>query len=198
MHFLTYVLVPGSTKNVEKAVAKALAPFQEGELDSRGWWDWYQIGGRWSGCLSEYDPEKDPKNIEKCDLCEGTGVRDDRVGVANGFPTMTLKPEVAKSVGRTVGYCNGCGGLGKRTKWPTQWDTHRGDIQCPSVALTKDMPYRVVLASGEVLHSENFVPSRKVGGGKFVKTKDYNKIVKAELKKAAAAGQLVVVVDCHN
>ena len=27
-------------------------------------WDWYQIGGRWTGYYSNYDPATDPKNIE--------------------------------------------------------------------------------------------------------------------------------------
>lgn len=27
-------------------------------------WDWYQIGGRWTGLLDGYDPQKDPKNLE--------------------------------------------------------------------------------------------------------------------------------------
>lgn len=25
-------------------------------------WDWYQVGGRWTGTLDGYDPETDPKN----------------------------------------------------------------------------------------------------------------------------------------
>ena len=44
-----------------------------------GRWDWYQIGGRWTGALSEgaYDPELAPENITSCSLCGGSGVRVD-------------------------------------------------------------------------------------------------------------------------
>lgn len=40
----------------------------------RSKWDWWQVGGRWTGMMDpEYDPQTDPNNIEKCDLCGGTG-----------------------------------------------------------------------------------------------------------------------------
>lgn len=70
-------------------------------------WDWYQIGGRWTGYWGNYDPEKDPDNIETCWLCQGTGTRTD-MKVNNG--------------------CNGCQGTGKAVRWPTQWKTYAGDI----------------------------------------------------------------------
>jgi hypothetical protein len=40
-------------------------------------WDWYQIGGRWTGVLDNYNPEKDPKNQEPCPYCKTTGIRTD-------------------------------------------------------------------------------------------------------------------------
>lgn len=59
-------------------------------------WDWWGIGGRWTGFLDPtYDPTKDPRNIETCWLCKGTGTRTDMT-VANG--------------------CNGCDGTGKSVK----------------------------------------------------------------------------------
>lgn len=71
-------------------------------------WDWYSIGGRYSGKFElGYDPEKDPANIETCDLCGGTGIRNDSV-VQNKE-------------------CNGCHGKGRRAKWPTQW-VNKGNI----------------------------------------------------------------------
>lgn len=76
----------------------------------RSQWDWWQVGGRWSGFFAEdgYDPTTDPDNIETCDVCAGTGRRDDALGRAERErdPSYT---------------CNGCGGKGTRTKWPTQW-----------------------------------------------------------------------------
>jgi len=67
-------------------------------------WDWWQVGGRYSGKFSPgYDPETDPNHQETCWLCRGTGKRIDMV-VENG--------------------CNGCQGKGISTKWPTQWIAH--------------------------------------------------------------------------
>ncbi len=35
------------------------------DRNPEGYWDWYQIGGRWTGALNpEYKPEKDPANKE--------------------------------------------------------------------------------------------------------------------------------------
>jgi hypothetical protein len=85
-------------------------------------WDWYQIGGRWTGTLTGYDPEKDPRNHETCSQCDGTGFRRDALG----------NEERAKDPTYT---CNGCGTFdvdkkvwshgpldpGKSVKWPTEW-----------------------------------------------------------------------------
>lgn len=38
-------------------------------------WDWYTVGGRWSGCLDpDYDPEDDARNYELCRACGGSGI----------------------------------------------------------------------------------------------------------------------------
>lgn len=35
-------------------------------------WDWYQVGGRWTGLLdSDYDPMDDPNNVVACPHCKG-------------------------------------------------------------------------------------------------------------------------------
>ena len=36
-------------------------------------WDSWRIGGRWTGVLADYDPEVDPRNLEICRSCAGTG-----------------------------------------------------------------------------------------------------------------------------
>jgi hypothetical protein len=71
-------------------------------------WDWYQIGGRWTGYLDPtYEPSKDPRNQTSCELCHGTGLRNDQLGrdARAKDPTYT---------------CNGCKD-GVKTKWPTSW-----------------------------------------------------------------------------
>lgn len=135
-HYLGFVLIPGEG-NPDALVAETLAPYSEhleveqrpyGEPDDdgvvdtygynpRGCWDWFTVGGRWTGHLAQlvtgepYAPATDPANVERCDYCDGTGVRRD---------------------GITPGTCNSCldstdpgawnkPGRGYRTKWPTQW-----------------------------------------------------------------------------
>lgn len=76
-------------------------------------WDWYVIGGRWTGVLDNYDPRKDPKNIEECYLCEGTGKRNDEIGKQ----ARKENPEYT---------CNGCDGEGKRSKFT--YEEHENNI----------------------------------------------------------------------
>jgi hypothetical protein len=69
----------GRDGDVNDLVSAALAPYNEdppeAEYDEEGnctngakhadnFWDWWQIGGRWTGTLSGYDPEKDPCNAD--------------------------------------------------------------------------------------------------------------------------------------
>lgn len=58
MHHGTLVII-APTDDIDGAVAAMIGPYGDGRE-----WDWYQIGGRWTGCLSNgaYDPEKDPAN----------------------------------------------------------------------------------------------------------------------------------------
>lgn len=98
-----------SELGLEAAISWEMAPFDENRECFRDGsrWDWYQVGGRYTGHLDGYDPETDPQNIVTCNLCEGTGKRLDMT-VANG--------------------CNVCKGTGKHVQWPTQWKKHNGDI----------------------------------------------------------------------
>lgn len=54
--------------------------------NDKGFWDWWQIGGRWSGIkFKNYDPRKDPRNHKKCDMCHGTGYRDSNICNVCGY-----------------------------------------------------------------------------------------------------------------
>lgn len=64
-----------------------------------------------------------------CDLCQGTGIRTDAVGVENGMPTRALSPEMSMLTGRTHGYCNGCQGEGKKDAWETNYGLDLEDIE---------------------------------------------------------------------
>lgn len=60
MHASCLIIIKADLKDgtSEEYVSMAMNPFQE--EDSNGWWDWFVIGGRWSGQLSriKLDPEK--------------------------------------------------------------------------------------------------------------------------------------------
>lgn len=64
----------------------------------------------------------------ECDLCSGTGIRTDEVGVENKMPEMELSPEMAILTGRTHGYCNKCRGEGKTDHWDTHYFLDLDDL----------------------------------------------------------------------
>ena len=68
-------------------------------------WDWYQIGGRWSGYWADYDPSGDPKNSIPCYRCKGTAKE------SNGTDK-----------------CRMCQGTGKTVSWPTSWSPIEEDM----------------------------------------------------------------------
>lgn len=69
MHHHLEIIMP-TTQDIEAAIAKILAPFDENSED-RGechtFWDWYVIGGRWTGTKEscKYDAEKVEQFYEK-------------------------------------------------------------------------------------------------------------------------------------
>ncbi len=128
MHFYALAVIPGDG-DVDRLVAEALAPYDvrrevellagpDGEAhwhNPDGLWDWFQIGGRWTGVLSGYRPADDPELMRTCRWCAGTGRRDDEVGRERraADPAFT---------------CNGCDGRGEMPAWPTEWPRHHGDV----------------------------------------------------------------------
>lgn len=54
---------------------------------------------------------------EACNLCDCTGIRNDKVGEDMGMPTKELSPEVQILTGRTHGWCNACQGVGTTESW---------------------------------------------------------------------------------
>lgn len=178
MHYAILVLIPGAAET-KTAVDTAMAPFSEHTDPDHGRWDWFQIGGRWSGRLSGYDPEKDARNIERCDLCEGTGTRRDAIGLAQGMVDRA--------------WCNGCDGKGQRVKWPTQWAAHPGD-RSARVPMFEDITgsfHAVVTLDGRWLSHERW------DGHDFVDV-PWEPDVRDALTEAKAKGAHAVVVDCHS
>jgi len=74
-----------------------------------------------NGRVAEYEKKYREMLVElpreHCDLCEGTGIRTDKVGEGLGMPTQKLEPEWATLTGRTHGTCNACNGVGTKENW---------------------------------------------------------------------------------
>lgn len=110
MHKGVIILVKATSRNEAKDNAQEFLAGYENDV-----WDWYQIGGRWCGTLTGYDPRKDPANLKTCDLCNGTGMRNDQLGLDLRKQDPTYK-------------CNGCSGKGKEVVWPTNFEGRNDDI----------------------------------------------------------------------
>lgn len=130
MHYFAAVVVPPDTtiETAEQVVRPLLEPFNEeleieqytedGETywrNPQGKWDWWTVGGRWTGVWSDYDPTTDTANLEPCFICQGTGMRMDALAI-----------EFRKT---DPGYtCNGCDGKGRAVKHPPQWRPFMADV----------------------------------------------------------------------
>ena len=60
--------------------------------------------------------------LEPCKCCDATGIRSDKVGQEMGMPGKELEQHVAIVVGRTTGWCNSCGGIGKVEPFSLNYD----------------------------------------------------------------------------
>lgn len=194
-------VVSGGSENLEEILRERMSPFCEhNEYDSDEeyeehrdslFWDWFQIGGRWTGLLSGYDPEKNPDNYSVCSLCGGIGQRH--------FPGWEREEN------RKWMECNGCDGTGYAFAWPTQWKFHNGDVMKVEDVLKifdpeKHTPYSFLSLDGIPYHSmiwdsaiKNLEYSREGG---YVKTPNWSELVKTLLEQAK--DHYVVVVDYHS
>lgn len=78
---------------------------------------------------ADYNTEKANLPMEKCELCESTGIRKDSVGVEMGMPEKELDESVAIVVGRSKGWCNACNGLGERPSFATSYDFTEDNVK---------------------------------------------------------------------
>lgn len=129
-HFLTYVV---SETGEEEEITRLLAPYDENDEWFRegSRWDWWVVGGRFTGSLDGYDPASDPANVETCNICAGTGDRPGWVFYEDG------ERKFADDWARECNGCNACQGEGKKTSWPTQWAAHEGDTAPVSFVLER-------------------------------------------------------------
>ena len=173
-------------ENIDKAVEVAMEPYQERDYDDdiAGFWDWWQIGGRWTGAhVPGYDPEADPNNIEICQYCNGTGFRTDRGGdeAREKDPTYTCNAcgnFDRDEKGKAIGWKHGAAGAGKTVKWPTSWAHFPGDIMA-----VKDLP--------ESLDCYTLLVKDFIATG-------FNGLVVPKLKELGVIDGYLVTVDYHS
>ena len=172
MHYHAEVWIE-SDKNDEKQVKEAMAPYHE---RGKGFWEWYQVGGRWKGVhVPGYKAEDDPENQKNpCTWCNGTGTRED-----------------------TGKKCNACDGKGVGTKWPTEWQPHAKDV-IPVAEIPDTLaPFTLVLP-GKVFHREEYHPEEKDIDRKFQETEFAKKTVKQVLQEEKITSGYLVTVDYHS
>lgn len=184
-HYVVLVLLNDrcskGCKSVESLIEKAMMPFCENNGGDK--WDWYAIGGRWTGMLDpKYDPTKDPRNIETCQYCHGTGKRTDTVGA-----------EEAAWM-KKCGGCNGCHGTGKVVKFSLiPFD---GDVKSvKDVLKLKDdvIPLSIITPDGEWYEQGEMGWFACMSNNKG--KEKWRKEAKGLLKKFKDC--TAVVVDCH-
>ncbi len=195
MHYHAEVWVE-NLNDVHEEVTRLMEPHREADGDgdigfADGFWDFWQIGGRYTGCHTpEYDPMMDPRNIEDCFLCHGTGFRRD-----------AFVDEIRRT---TPSYtCNGCGeqkdgvwthgphGPGKKTKWPTEWAHHYGDV-IPVSAVDDKLTAYTLIVENQVFHMETW------NGKEWVDQPFKTKGVKQQLNELGITTGYLVTVDYHS
>lgn len=148
MHYYALAVIPDDAEDVTDAVATLMAPYREGDEEGdTGFWDWYSIGGRYTGRISGYDPSTDPINYTPCRLCEGTGVRRDGIATGQGTHLIELvEPRFDKTHRRygETGWCNGCNGTGMERNWSNA--PHAGDVGVAGDVT--DSPFTLVTSEG--------------------------------------------------
>lgn len=177
------LLVVTDRRPDERELEILMAPYYEEEGNDNCKWDWYQIGGRWTGHLDpDYDPDFDARNIETCTICNGTGMRTDNVGNDIRSKDPNYK-------------CNGCDGNGKRTKWPTQWAKFDGDqVQVKDLKPNADLNFFAYLVDGQ------WYEKGEMGWFGIVldeKNPDQWKEQQNKIRAALKPEQWLTVVDVH-
>lgn len=152
-----------------------------------GFYDWYQIGGRYTGRkIKDYDPRKDPQNFEKCIICNGTGYRNDDLGVKARLENPNYN-------------CNGCGddltkgtwivSPGVSLKWHLNNDIKLNCI--PVKDITEESTCYTVIYRDIVKHQETW------DGENFNETDDFDGNLLKFIEENNITDGYFVTVDYH-
>lgn len=79
--------------------------------------------------LDEWQRQLDEMPNETCDLCNGKGVRTDKIAKESGMDKKELSHEQSQKLGRRIGWCNGCNGVGEREPFAKNYSTSLDDIR---------------------------------------------------------------------
>ena len=199
MHYFATVLIeecPHDEDGIQAAVEKVMLPYKErwepspgcdpddDEDDGvhSGHWDWWQIGGRYTGRWSEYDPMGDPANWEPCMICHGTGMRMDMAGITH----RAQNPEYT---------CNGCGyyatPAGIAVKWATSWIRHEFDV-----IPVKKLLVLPVDPSFSLVAPDGFHERESWDGRTFIPMNHWPQFYLSKLREFQ--DMTAVIVDYHN
>jgi hypothetical protein len=188
MHYFAAAVIPEGIAydEAEPYVAKVMAPWNEKWTDdgrSQGLWDWWVVGGRWTGVWAEYDPTKDPRNLEPCTICGGSGVRPGGV------------EEFGQEWFDWCHGCNGCLGKGQRPKHPPRWVKLEFDL----VPVERFLEWPRVFRRPITLISEDAALEREPWDGEnFGKHTDEEWEAKVQAFLAPHRSKQLIVVDYHS
>jgi hypothetical protein len=197
MHAAVLVIVPQ-----DSSVAEVLAPYRDLEFD------YYVVGGGFTGLLDGYDPEQDPDNFESCELCKGTGKR---LELPPPIETHTLDAgqwvkamdysRTTREHQESLGGCNGCRGKGTHLKPSSDWKCYEGDdilLADLTAEQYEGKFYAVCIGMGMGIKgwysSERYIPwasKEKRMQAQELPPLDW-------LKSKGWKGDRAVVVDCHS
>jgi len=138
-----------------------------------GFYDWYQIGGRWTGAHDKnFKPSDDENNLEDCQHCDGTNSIDEPLIVDTDSLEDESNTEIAAS-------CPHCNNKGKVLKWPTQWARFHGDIISVEKA-ADDLKCCTLIVDDEVWHEQE------------------DRTVKQILKEYGITSGYLITIDYHS
>lgn len=169
--------------DVEGKLERVMDPYRQ-YANPDGFWDWYQIGGRFRGRLVRgYDPRKDPSLHGDCRLCNGTGDRPGWVTYEDGERRFKHQHAAA------CNGCNGCQGTGQALVLPPLWGEHESDVmEVPDVP--DDLVCHTLIVGDLVMHVDAWT-SEGFAGGRF------DGSVKEALGELGVTRGYLVTVDYH-
>lgn len=152
-------------------------------------WDWYQIGGRWTGLFSDYDPTKDERNYSECNFCNGTGDREGWVYYENG--ERKFKDDWAEECNG----CNSCHGTGKSLNYG--FVPFPGDVTKVKNVLNNwsedKVPFAIMTPNGQWIERGEMMMFGMVDNEKEKNV--WIRQCKAIMEEYDEA--TIIVVDCH-